>query len=568
MTAYFYVNSSSTDNPLLSEFPVPKYVAPSLLSTAYTINTSTTTTYLHPFYIPKGLGSYEIFSIYLPSVRQVSGTRNLKAVIYQMSTLDNYTLSLVRAGNSTTTLSSTSFGALTLSLQNINGDPVILDDSQQTNGSQYWIGFQTTSASGNMEIKLIDDGSISSTEDQWIDTFSVASVASSIGTQEPDVNPGGIPFLPISSGSSDFAMALIGNGPPPPVTYTTITKGDKSITWNFSVPSGYTEPYSLRYLVNTSSSSTKPFANLTGSSPTSFSGTNLTPGTNYRGHAYLERTYGETVSLSGTSRIVTSTAQLAQGIPTINSVSVTQGSTNTTKNEFTVVVSFTNNSSNVTLVRVTPSGETAVSATGSNLTSPQTFNITTEWNKTVTFTVEVTNSIGTATTSTGSYTVPVQPQVPNAVTTISAVATAFTPTQTIINWSNPGVPSGTDAITSYKVQRALATKTWNGSQWTFAASGSYSTIATVGNTTLTYTDNSCSAYTAYMYRVIAVNSVGDSTGNTAVGVLTDGGRIYIATTGGSWSVTPRYIEDPVSGLKLRTYRYTGSGEGGWEPTPY
>lgn len=560
-----------------STYTDPLYVDPGSSSTTNLLTFSqadlAANTYWHPLYVNPSK-TYAITHLSLTKVKLSSAaTLTVRAVVYQLTssdaTQDTYTL--VTAG-SNQTFTSTSFTELQLPLKTDSTAFTF----QPATGNQlniYLVGFQgTLSTSGStFQVLYTPNPTLSAeiADDRRVYSEVVNAKTNSIVVQTS--TPGATVLSPLNLDEgntaipdNDFHFALVGDGPPPSPTFVNSTIGDKTISWNFSMPAAFPD-YTAKYLTKASPATTNK-ADLVNiqTNNVDFSSTvdfpaGLTPGTSYFGQVYVYNTYGE-------SAIVNSTATTAQSVPTISGVTVTQG-TGTSANQFTLSVTFNAQSGTMSNISVTPTGESATVVTTS-LTSPKSISVTTGWNKTVTFSVTATNNIGTsAVFTTASYTVPVQPQVPNEVTSITATAVAFTPNAVNINWSNPGVPSGSEPITGYKVQRASASKSWNGVEWTFSSPGSYSTIASVGSTTTSYQDTSASPYTAYFYRVLATNATGDGTG-TAVGVLTDGGRFFVAGTGGTFPSTGRYMEDPATGSKLRVYRYTGTGEGGWEPTPY
>lgn len=574
MSTNFYINSSLPVG--YTTYPKPKYVSPTLSSTSDYIrvaaSASVNQTYLHPFYVPAGAGIYEIYSLSFTSVKQNSGTRNVKAVIYQVDYYNPYSINLIRRGLTATTISSANgWHTVTVSLQDVNGDPVTLINNNPFVGNQgaiYLIGFQTDSVSdgtnGFLDIRHVSE-SVTVDEDDNIQTVMYNSKADTFNIYNELENPSGTVIDTPDASEKDMHISLVGFGPPANPLIGSNTRGDKSITWNFTTP-GYTDGYTgAYYLVNTSSTATKAAIGTTnnaGANATSFSGTNLTPGTTYYGHLYLSNIYGE-------SDAVDTSGRQAIGIPVLSSVNVDRLN-GPSGNQFRLTINFNNSSSTVTSISITPTAESATILSGSQITSQTSVivDITTLWNKTTNqFTVFATNAVGNSNSiTTVNYAVGAEPQIPNSVTSMNVTPLAFTPSTINITWSNPGVPVGAEAITGFTVQRSSASKEWNGSAWVFTSNNNWSTISgSLSPTTVAYTDLTCSPYTAYAYRILTTNNTGTSTGVT-VGGLSDGGRVLIR--GASSFNIPIYIEDASSGAPLRTYRYTNDGANGWEPTPY
>ncbi len=78
------------------------------------------------------------------------------------------------------------------------------------------------------------------------------------------------------------------------------------------------------------------------------------------------------------------------------------------------------------------------------------------------------------------------------------VLTTTTDGSIVISWQPPLLPHG--VIIRYRVERSMS------------APDSFSQVATVSSSTLTYTDTSLTPFSVYRYRIIAENSAGQVTG--------------------------------------------------------
>lgn len=568
------------------------HTSPTLSTTSqfYTVPGNTTNngyTYYHPIWVSYGQ-AYSISAISMTSIRQLTSDRVVQAVVYLLdSTGDN--ASLVRKGSNTTISTAAGWHQRDLTLLNDvdTGNLLLTGGANQALGGQtYLIGFQTVSASADLQIRYIvpSTGTEGDSADQNIASSFANSEANNWSILSADNPSGTVTVTAIPS--TDFHMSIVGDGPPPRIMSYSATRTDKRIDWSFSMPADWTTPYTLYTLVNTSVPNpsalpAKGTFTSSGNSVTTFFKDTLTVGQTYYPYTYLTTTV---VGVTNSGDIGYGTGSTAISVPTIASFdnntpltnsSFSQGS-GSSANQITLNIRYAINGSALSTnqaIRIVPSdGSAAIDIPAASITAqPQVVPITTGWSRTLTFAITATNSVGTSSILTSpSFIIPVEPSIPTAPTNLTVSTINFNTGALSLTWTASSFGNGSNP--RYRLERAATTRSWTGSAWSYVPPTTWTTLSsTLSSSFTSYSDAPSPAlnpYTPYAYRLTAITDNGSA--STIAYGITDGGRVNVATSANFAGSVKRYLERadlPNQAQYIKVYRYTGNGtEGGWEPT--
>ncbi|MEO0024183.1 MAG: hypothetical protein RL196_624 [Actinomycetota bacterium] len=309
--------------------------------------------------------------------------------------------------------------------------------------------------------------------------------------------------------------------PDAPTSLATGAIANTSIALSWVAPANTNNNPATSYLVEYKPTSGSSWSSVTVSS-TATTVTGLTGLTSYDFRVTARNSVGDS---SATSTVSATTIGATPGAPTgltanpITSNSITLNWAAPANNGGSAITSYKVEYKRSNVTTYTSTTSVTTSAVISGLTASSAYN----------FRVSAINSVGTSAVSTvlnaSTTAAPALPTAPRTLATATVYGDAIA-----LRWSAPTNTGG--GLTGYTIQKSVAA-TWTD-------------VATVSGSTLTYVATGLTASTSYQFRVLAINAVGTSPASNTLTVSTGTGipakvaglkTASLTTTGGTLSFT-------------------------------